>query len=162
MKPQQPQTKMPDRYISNLLGVSGSAAVEFSHLQAGNVSVWKKLTETRVLPAALVFSRADGLLGSPIPTLLLATTRNSYSTQGLKSTTVALWVLPLTTSGTKGKINMSWQFIFGVINGICKKYKAILKLLTCCNCLPSNWERSPRLNTVDLDWAIIIYSRLPG
>lgn len=53
------------------------------------------------LPDALVLNNSDGLLGSPIPMLLPATTRNSYSTQGLKPTTVALYVLPLRISGTK-------------------------------------------------------------
>lgn len=161
-----PRTKMPGKDVSNPVGVSCSAAVKFSHPGAANVSVWKKMTESRDLPAAFVFSRADGLLGSPIPTLLLATTRNSYSTQGLRSTTVALRVLPLMTSGTKGKINMSMNFWSK--KGICKltvyqkKYKAPLPWLTCWNCLPSNRERSPRLHTVDLDWTVVIYSRLPG
>lgn len=54
-----------------------------------------------LLPDALVLSNSDGLLGSPIPTLFPATTRNSYSTQGLRPTTVALYVLPLRISGTK-------------------------------------------------------------
>lgn len=50
---------------------------------------------------ALVLSNSDGLLGSPIPMLFPATTRNSYSTQGLKPMTVALYVCPLRISGTK-------------------------------------------------------------
>lgn len=95
-----------------------------SHTRELATCLCGKNWQTRDLPAALVFSRADGLLGSPTPTLLLATTRNSYSTQGLKSTTVALWVLPLTTSGTEGKINMSLKFIFGVINSIGKKIQS--------------------------------------
>lgn len=42
IKPQQSQTKLSDRYVSNLVGLSGSAAVKFSDLGAGNLPVWKK------------------------------------------------------------------------------------------------------------------------
>lgn len=59
------------------------------------------LEDIDILPDALVLNSSDGLLGSPIPMLFPATTRNSYSTQGLKPTTVALYVLPLRISGTE-------------------------------------------------------------
>ncbi len=47
-----------------------------------------------------VLACLDGLLGSPVPMVLLARTRNSYSTQGLRSITVAVSRWPPTTSGT--------------------------------------------------------------
>lgn len=47
-----------------------------------------------------VLACLDGLLGSPVPMVLLARTRNSYSTQGLRSITVAVSWWPPTTSGT--------------------------------------------------------------
>lgn len=43
----------------------------------------------------------DGLLGSPVPILLVAKTLNSYSTQGLKSMTVADSCFPPSSSGTE-------------------------------------------------------------
>lgn len=51
----------------------------------------------------------DGLLGSPVPMVLLAKTRNSYSTQGLSSVTVALSWWPATTSGTDMKHNSTFS-----------------------------------------------------
>lgn len=54
-------------------------------------------------PASSVLVLTDTGLGSPIPTLFLANTRNSYSTQALRSTTVAVRVFPSITSGTTQK-----------------------------------------------------------
>lgn len=61
-------------------------------------------TQKKIIPASSVRVLADGGLGSPIPTALLATTRNSYSTQALRLTTVAVRVLPTMTSGTGDKV----------------------------------------------------------
>lgn len=44
------------------------------------------------LPDALVLNSSEGSLGSPTPMLFPATTRNSYSSQGLRPTTEALCV----------------------------------------------------------------------
>lgn len=62
------------------------------------------LEDSDTLPDAFVLNNSDGLLGSPIPMLFPATTRNSYSTQGFKPTTVALNVLPLRISGTEKQV----------------------------------------------------------
>lgn len=51
-------------------------------------------------PASSVLVLTDTGLGSPTPTPFLAKTRNSYSTQALRSTTVAVRVFPSMTSGT--------------------------------------------------------------
>lgn len=56
-----------------------------------------------------VLACLDGLLGSPVPMVLLAKTRNSYSTQGLSSVTVALSWWPATTSGTDMKHNATFS-----------------------------------------------------
>lgn len=56
-------------------------------------------------PVSFVLAFFDGLLGSPVPTALLAKTLNSYSTQGLSSITVAVRCVPRTTSGTGTKQN---------------------------------------------------------
>lgn len=52
------------------------------------------------VPASSVRVLSEMGLGSPTPTLFLASTRNSYSTQALRSTTVAVSVFPSITSGT--------------------------------------------------------------
>lgn len=56
-------------------------------------------------PVSFVLAFFEGLLGSPVPTALLAKTLNSYSTQGLSSITVAVRCVPPTTSGTGTKQN---------------------------------------------------------
>lgn len=56
------------------------------------------------LPASSVLVRTDTGLGSPTPTVFLAKTLNSYSTQAFRSTTVAVNVLPSMISGTESKI----------------------------------------------------------
>lgn len=53
------------------------------------------------LRASSVLLFSEGLLGSPIPIRLAATTRNSYSTQGFRPTTVAVNVRPSMISGTR-------------------------------------------------------------
>lgn len=50
-----------------------------------------------------VLACLDGLLGSPVPMVLLARTRNSYSTHGFRSITVAVSWWPPTISGTGKK-----------------------------------------------------------
>lgn len=52
-------------------------------------------------PASSVLVLRDAGLGSPTPTLFLASTLNSYSTHAFRSTTVAVKVLPSITSGTE-------------------------------------------------------------
>lgn len=52
------------------------------------------------LPASLVLTALDGALGSPVPIALLATTLNSYSTQGLSCTAMADSMSPVTGSGS--------------------------------------------------------------
>lgn len=61
---------------------------------------WKQIQYIHV---PFVLACLDGLLGSPVPMELLARTRNSYSTQGLRSITVAVSRVPRTTSGTGRK-----------------------------------------------------------
>ena len=56
-----------------------------------------------VLPASLVLTPLEGALGSPVPIALLATTLNSYSTQGLSSTAMADSMSPVTGSGSGDK-----------------------------------------------------------
>lgn len=56
-------------------------------------------------PVSFVLAFFEGLLGSPVPTALLANTLNSYSTQGLSSMTVAVRCEPPTTFGTGTKQN---------------------------------------------------------
>jgi len=53
-----------------------------------------------VLPASLVRTPLEGALGSPVPMALLATTLNSYSTQGFRSTAIADSMAPVTGSGS--------------------------------------------------------------
>lgn len=53
-----------------------------------------------VSPESSVRVLSEAGLGSPIPTLFRATTRNSYSTQAFRFTTVAVRVFPSITSGT--------------------------------------------------------------
>ncbi|TNN71666.1 hypothetical protein EYF80_018017 [Liparis tanakae] len=50
-----------------------------------------------------VLSLGDGLLGSPFPRVLVAITLNSYSTQGNRSTTVAISSFPSTSAGAAAK-----------------------------------------------------------
>lgn len=54
-------------------------------------------------PESSVLVFKDAGLGSPMPTVFLASTRNSYSTHALRSTTVAVKVFPSIISGTKIK-----------------------------------------------------------
>lgn len=54
-----------------------------------------------ILPASSDLSLGDGLLGSPVPRVLVAITLNSYSVQGNKSTTVAVSAFPSTSAGAK-------------------------------------------------------------
>lgn len=86
--------------------VTGTAPRSITALKTCNTS-FKSSQGTRLNTAACFYLRAssvllfsEGLLGSPIPIKLAATTRNSYSTQGLRPTTVAVNVLPSITSGT--------------------------------------------------------------
>lgn len=58
------------------------------------------------LPASLVLTALDGALGSPVPMALLATTRNSYSTQGLSCTAMADSMSPVTGSGSAHRIRV--------------------------------------------------------
>lgn len=61
------------------------------------------LSQDTILPASMVFSLRDGLLGSPVPSVLVAITLNSYSVQGNKFTTVAVSVFPSTSTGARKK-----------------------------------------------------------
>lgn len=61
------------------------------------------------IPASSVLVLTETGLGSPTPTLFLAKTRNSYSTQALRSTTVAVNVLPSIVSGTGKKEELMFQ-----------------------------------------------------
>lgn len=56
-----------------------------------------------ILPACRVLCLSDGLLGSPVPRVLVAITLNSYSVQGNKSTTVAVSSFPSTSAGATEK-----------------------------------------------------------
>jgi hypothetical protein len=61
-----------------------------------------------LLPASFVRIIRDGMLGSPVPIGLVATTRNSYSTQGFRSTAIADSMSPVMTSGTTEKKHISY------------------------------------------------------
>lgn len=61
------------------------------------------LCENIFLPASIVFCLDEGLLGSPVPRVLVAMTLNSYSVQGNKPTTVAVSVFPSTSAGAVEK-----------------------------------------------------------
>lgn len=74
-------------------------------------------SQDTILPASSVLSLGDGLLGSPVPRVLVAITLNSYSVQGNKSTTVAVSAFPSTSAGAKEKCtNLILQ---------CQNFKAI-------------------------------------
>lgn len=68
-------------------------------------TAWRRHSQVPLVLACL-----DGLLGSPVPMVLLARTRNSYSTQGLRSITVAVSCRPPMASGTgkKKQNTMAW------------------------------------------------------
>lgn len=63
----------------------------------------KQRGQNQRVPAALVRICLVCVLGSPTPTLLIATTLNSKSTQEFKSLTVACIICPGTESGTRIK-----------------------------------------------------------
>lgn len=67
--------------------------------------------QNSVLPASLVRTPLEGALGSPVPIALMATTRNSYSTQGLSSTAMADSMSPVTGSGSADK-SVSCVFMY--------------------------------------------------
>lgn len=60
--------------------------------------------KAETLPASLVLTFLEGVLGSPVPMALLATTLNSYSTQGLSSTAMDDSMSPVTGSGSANKV----------------------------------------------------------
>ncbi len=64
------------------------------------------------VPASSVLVLTETGLGSPTPTLFLAKTRNSYSTQALRSTTVAVRVFPSIISGTGEKTHKHTHSIY--------------------------------------------------
>lgn len=59
----------------------------------------------RHIHVSLVRAFLDGLLGSPVPMLLVAKTLNSYSTHGLNSKTEADSFFPFGSSGTESDTN---------------------------------------------------------
>lgn len=61
----------------------------------------RRQLKVRYVRISLVRAFLEGLLGSPAPMSLVARTLNSYSTQGLKSTTVAASCFPPSSSGTE-------------------------------------------------------------
>lgn len=65
--------------------------------------VCTELSQDIILRASRVLSLGDGLLGSPVPRVLVAITLNSYSVQGSKSTTVAFSLSPSTSAGAAKK-----------------------------------------------------------
>ena len=106
-----------------------------SHLFSLRTIPWKIFCVFRrydFLPDALILNNSDGLLGSPIPMLSPATTRNTYSTQGFKPTTVALYVRPLRISGSEKK-GMLQAPTFALI-----KNDQLFKQIYCCRNLFKN------------------------
>lgn len=77
-------------------------------------SLWNRSFVPRLLPASFVRIIRDGMLGSPVPIGLVATTRNSYSTQGFRSTAIADSMSPVMTSGTTEKEHISWRSVTNV------------------------------------------------
>lgn len=67
--------------------------------------MYQMLTQSQemVLLDSRVFSLGDGLLGSPVPRVLVAITLNSYSVQGNKSTTVTFSEFPSMSAGAREK-----------------------------------------------------------
>jgi hypothetical protein len=70
--------------------------------------IWNRGFMPWLLPASFVRIIRDGMLGSPVPIGLVATTRNSYSTQGFRSTAIADSMSPVMTSGTTEKKHISY------------------------------------------------------
>lgn len=70
-----------------------------------SVKMWciSSINSLEDLPASLVLTPLEGALGSPVPIALMATTLNSYSTQGLSSTAMADSMSPVTGSGSADK-----------------------------------------------------------
>lgn len=87
----------------------------WSHIHSTTFKQWKgqnknkhsKIFQKGYIQVPLVLACLDGLLGSPVPIALLARTRNSYSTQGLRSITVAVNWRPPIASGTGKTHNIS-------------------------------------------------------
>lgn len=57
--------------------------------------------QRRHIPASSVVVLLEGSLGSPVPRAFVAMTRNSYSVQGSKSTTVTISAFPSTLRGAE-------------------------------------------------------------
>lgn len=62
---------------------------------------WENVRTFRYVRISLVRVFLEGLLGSPVPMLLVARTLNSYSTQGLNLVTMADSCFPPSSSGTE-------------------------------------------------------------
>ena len=71
-------------------------------------------------PASRVVTLRDGSLGSPVPNVLVAMTRNSYSEYGIKPSTVAVSALPSTIGGA-GKRQNAWGSRCVCILGVIQK-----------------------------------------
>lgn len=64
------------------------------------ISLWN-LQRFLHIPAPSVLILFEGMLGSPVPKVLVATTRNSYSIHGIKSTAFAASMFPSMIGGSK-------------------------------------------------------------
>ncbi len=69
--------------------------------------------KTIYIHVSMVLIFCEGLLGSPVPMELVASTLNSYSTHGLNSTTRAVNCCPPRDSGTEERrdISIYWRYI---------------------------------------------------
>lgn len=102
-------TKLVENHFSSLFSTSGSinsiiVTYSISNLKLSmlNNNSWDCVSFEN-LPASLVLTPLDVTLGSPVPMALVATTLNSYSTQGLSCTAIADSRFPVTGSGSADK-----------------------------------------------------------
>lgn len=128
---------------------------------------------TDCLPDALVLNGSEASLGSPIPTLFPATTRNSYSTQGLNPTTVALRVFPPRVSGTetrgarqrmaRRRVNTADESIeqMRCVLGNHPGHRTLVPL-TRGHSLPTHGKRRPSLNGKHLNGAVVVRAWPPA
>lgn len=135
-------------------------------LKCENPNVYKCIAPFLLLLHILessVLVLAEAGLGSPRPTALRATTRNSYSTQAFRPTTVAVSVLPLITSGTAKKGQFVWEDHREniEIRASLEPAERLIRVTRVCS-LPAYGERGPGLDDITGDRAAIIPSGSPG
>lgn len=135
----------------------------------GNVRSWLEGRDN--VRISLVRAFMDGLLGSPVPMLLVAKTLNSYSTQGLKSMTAADSCFPPSSSGTERHhrndllspfVKMTCQLVAGALaHLLTTRRPRDGDKPTCGSSLPPEREGRPGLDGVADDGAVIVHPGTP-